>query len=183
MTSTFVANRNELEEAFKTLRKFLKRRTDIEVVLTFDNGRLSIDANGITVRASGTGSLHGQAYVNWRSLVGLATIMPEGDAVLIKVEASQLIIGTTMIRCIWQESIIKLIEYPMDAPVLMTLQLKDKYTDEEIVRSGLLEKVWEAERQMDEMIVQSATILRPLGIEIGDVRTLVEVAIHGDKKE
>ena len=70
MTSTFVANRNELEEAFKTLRKFLKRRADIEAVLTFDNGRLSMDANGITVRASGTGSRHGQAYVNWRSLGG-----------------------------------------------------------------------------------------------------------------
>lgn len=87
MTSSFVANRNELAAAFKTLKRFLRTRTDIEAVLTFDNDRLSIDANGITVRASGTGSLQGQAYVNWRSLVGLATIMPEGDAVLIKIEA------------------------------------------------------------------------------------------------
>ena len=183
MTSSFVANRNELAEAFKTLQKFLKRRTDIEAVLTFDNDRLAIDANGITVRASGTGSLHGQAYVNWRSLVGLATIMPEGDAVLIKVETSQLIIGTTMIPCVWQESIIELIEHPMDAPPLMALRLKDKYTDEEIVRSGLLEKVWEAERQMEEMIVQAAAILGPLGVDASDVRKLVQDRVHGNREE
>ncbi|HYV04319.1 MAG TPA: hypothetical protein VFB82_07030, partial [Blastocatellia bacterium] len=104
----------------------MRRRTDIEAVLTFDNERLSIDANGITVRASGTGSLQGQAYVNWRSLFGLATIMPEGEVVLIKIEASRLIIGTTTIRCTWQESIINVIEHPMDPPLLMTLRLKDK---------------------------------------------------------
>lgn len=180
MTSSFVANRNELAAAFKTLKRFLRRRTDIEAVLTFDNDRLSIDANGITVRASGTGSLQGQAYLNWRSLLGLATIMPEGDAVLIKVEAGHLIIGTTTIPCIWQESIIELIEHPMDAPLLMTLQLKNKYTDEQIVRSGLLEKVWEAERQMDEMIVQAATLLGPLGIGANDIRQLVDEALHGE---
>ena len=88
-----------------------------------------------------------------------------------------------MVRCIWQESIIELIEDPMDAPPLMTLRLKDKYTDGLIVRSGLLEKVWEAERQMDEMIVQAAAILRPLGIETTDIRQLVQDAVHGAKQE
>lgn len=179
MTSTFVANRSELAEAFKLLLKFHKRRTDIQAVLTFDNDSLAIDANGITVRATGTGSLQGQAYVNWRSLLGLATIMPEGDAVLIKVEASHLIVGTTTIPCSWQESIINVIEHPMDPPLLMTLRLKDKYTDEEIVRSGLLEKVWEAERQMEEMIVQAAAIVRPLDVNAGDVRKLSLDSVHG----
>src|SRR5262245_11615441 len=136
MNSSFVVNRNEFAAALGTLKRFV-RRTDVEAILTFDDDRLSIDVNGITVRASGIGSLQGQAYVFWYSLLGLATIMPEGDSILIKVEAGYLMIGgTTMIRCTWQESILKLIEHPMDAPLLMTLRLKDKYTDEQLVRSA-----------------------------------------------
>ena len=65
----------------------------------------------------------------------------------------------------------------------MTLRLKGKYTDEEIVCSALLEKIWEAERQMEEMIRQAASILRPLGVTDSDVRTLVVASVHRDEGE
>lgn len=94
-----------------------------------------------------------------------------------KVEAGRLIIGSSSLPCTWQESIIELIEMPIDAPLLDVLRLRTKYTDEQIARSGLTEAVWESERRMNELIVQASHLLAPLGVERETVARIVEESV------
>ena len=172
--SALLVNSRELAKAFKTLRKFVERRDEPQIVLTFEDDCLTINATGVAIKVAGQGSLRGQAYLYWRTLVGVATIPPTDDPVIIKIENGRLIIGTSSLACQWQESILNLIELPMDAPLRTVLGLRAKYTDEQIARSALVESLWEAERRRDELIIQASKLLEPLGVEYSDLVQLVK---------
>lgn len=174
MLSSIVVSQRELADAFKTLRTYIRRYENVEAVFTFNEGALTIDVPGIKVRVSGKSSLCGQAYVRWYYLYCVAAEVPTDDPVLIRVEAGRLIIGSTSLPCNWQETIAKLIEMPMDAPLSDILELRLQYDDEQIARSGLTEIVWNAELRMHELVNQAAALLEQFGVEYVEILQLVE---------
>src|SRR5207247_10876476 len=116
----------------KTLRKFIKRGQKDDVVFSLTEGMLRIDIGGIAVKASAEGKLHGQACVPWASLIGLAKVVPTENPVIFRFEDRRLVIGSTSLPCIWQGVVTDLIELPMNPPLPVVLNLRGKYTDEQI---------------------------------------------------
>lgn len=53
MILSLLVNGRELAAALKTLRKFTKRSQDPQLVFTFDDNLLTIDAPGIKLKATG----------------------------------------------------------------------------------------------------------------------------------
>lgn len=94
--------------------------------------------------------------------------------VLVRVEAGYLSIRTASLACHWQENLSKVIEVPLDARLIDLFGLRLKRTNEQIARSGLTERVGDAERRMHELIEQAAILLKPFGVEHMDVLQLVE---------
>jgi hypothetical protein len=140
--TAFLVGRRELVEALKTVRKFMKRKRDVEIIFTFNGNVLTIDAGGMTLDLSGEGSLVGQAYVYWGHLLGIAAVPPSEEKLILKIQAGYMIIGTTYLPCTWQESILEVIDFPMEATLEVILALRLKHTDEQIARSGLIETLW-----------------------------------------
>lgn len=177
MITTLSVNQSELAQALKTLRKFIKRGQKDEAVFSLTDGMLTIDIGGITVKATASGKLHGQACIRWAYLIGVANVVPTEDPVVFRFEDNRLVIGSTSLPCIWQEVVADVIDLPMNPPLPIVLNLRGKYTDEHIARSGLTGVVFMAEERMHKLIDEAASTLAELGVSRVDVERVVEHAL------
>jgi hypothetical protein len=163
-----------LADAFKALRKRVKRKEKPEVIFTFDGSIMTIDVAGASVRIEGEGSLSGQAFVHWQTLLPLATFPPTGDPVAMRGEGERLYFGSSSITCHWEESAVGPVELPLDAPLSMVLRLRLDYTEEQIEKCGYTQTLLKAERKKKSLVHDASELLRPLGVDQRDVAELVD---------
>jgi len=170
--------RDELQAAFTTLSKLVKRvKKGTQATLTFEPGVVTIDVAAAGVRVKGEGATSGGVAVPWERLAGIVRLVPNENPILVKVEHERLFIGSWSVPCSSAEALSEEVFLPPDTPLHLVLQLKLRYTEDQITRFGFADAIRKAERERDSLIAKAYEILRPLSVSQRDLTELVTHAL------
>ena len=178
MKHELLVNRADLIDGLKKLGKLVKRKTKAEALLSFEKGMLVVSLDGISIESSAEGAFPGFVRIPGAKALTLSKILPPEDPLTVAHDQQRLYVGTFSMPCAWLEGEPKPIQVPTDAPVTHLLALKLKYSDEQISQSGLGSAVGSAQATRGKLERQAALILEPLGVNLSDVRTLVESCLR-----
>lgn len=182
MTLNLEVKREALVDGLRTLRKFVRAAQGGEAILSFENGLLSIEFGDVAAQAPAEGNWPGKARVPGLALLQLESSLPADDPVTFQGGPERVSAGKWSTPCHWDEAIQQpnrpLIELPPNPPLTMILGLPHRYSDQEIARSGLDLMVRMAEQRRDTLIAQASALLQPLGVDLGDLRRVVEECVR-----
>ena len=126
----------DAKEAFRILRRTCKPKKGEEAVLSYDGACLHIECAGVTVALGAVGQWNGQARVLGTLLMSVVKHPPPGYPLVLSIAAS-LTINNMTIPCAWQQAWSKKIELPVNYTLEDIAVLGDRYTEQEIIESGL----------------------------------------------
>jgi hypothetical protein len=158
--------------------KVVKVKDGDEAVFSCEGNTLLIGFPGGEVGIPCEGSSPGRVHFPLQRLVPLGISMPECDPFPIEVEGDRLLLGTIQFRCTFEADAGPAIELPLDPPLWTLLALRLDYSEEEIQRNGLLEKVRRAESKRDELIEKTARTLAPLGVGSSRLREFIDGTVR-----
>jgi hypothetical protein len=95
-------DRTEFLRALKILDKSLKSKRYPEAIIAFKEGMLSIDIPGMGTTVPAEGVWSGQALAPSILIRALATKLPAGDPLSLRVEGGKIHIGSLSVPCSWQ---------------------------------------------------------------------------------
>ena len=167
-----VAKADFVEELTR-LGKVLGRRDCADAVLRFEDGRLRISIGGAEVGIAAQGDWQGEARVSAAWIRILAKVPPAMDPVVVQVAGGRMRIGSSSNVCAWQVPGAAVIEVPLAMGLRERLQLVARYSDADLVKSGLAPMVADARAELEKRIASATRQLGPLGITAADLRVLV----------
>lgn len=178
MQMELTVEKREFDAAFRLLKKLCKSRKNEEAVLSFDGACLHIELGGMTVTPAAKGSWGGQVRVSGHFILGLAKIPPAGDPVIFRVADGRFSLGSSSVACQWQQPWLKQIELPMNPALGELLSLRFRYTQEEIVQSGLAAVVADAEAKTERKLTAALEALKEFHVIMPDLKALTEQALR-----
>lgn len=122
----------------RQVRKLCRPKPGEEAILSYDEACLHVELGGMTVTVAATGDWPGQCRVLGQFIMTIAKIPRADDPVVIHVKDGLLSIGSSSFRCVWQSAWSAQIDLPMNASLIGLLATRQRYTNEEIMQSGLL---------------------------------------------
>lgn len=171
--SLFV-DRTALVQGLTVLRNAAEDRTGEEAILSFEESGLVVEYGGGSVTVPTLGEWHLQIRVAGRTLLKLATVMPDHDPIELEVVDGgvRLRIGGVAVPCHLQPLGSKIIDLPVNAENEDILTTLGSFSREQIEKSGLLQV--HAIALDRERISKAAALLAPFAITERDIIDLVE---------
>ncbi len=148
-----------------------------EAILSHDGACLHIELGGMTVTVAAEGDWPGQCRVLGNFIVTIAKIPPTDDPVEFRIKDGLLNIGSSSFRCAWQSAWSAQIDLPMNASLIDLLAMRHRHTNEEIMQSGLMIAVKDAEVRRDRLITKAVKHLGGMGITESDIRRMIDEKI------
>jgi hypothetical protein len=127
----------DIKEPFRILKRLCKPKKGEEASLSYDGACLHIECAGVTVAPAAKGEWNGQARIPGITLMALVKAPPAGDPLEFTVEGSILRINCVSVPCIRQPAWSKVIDLPVNYTLEDVSALGDRYTEQEIIESGL----------------------------------------------
>jgi hypothetical protein len=174
MKNDLRVERADLIDALKKLKKLVKRKTPAQAFLSFEKGMLVVSLDGISIECSAEGQFPGIVRIPGVKALTLSEVLPLEDPLTIGHDKQRLYIGPFSMSCGWLEGKPEPIQVPTDAPIRHMLALRLKYSEEQILKSGLSGAVHNARAVRTKLEHQAAYVLEPLGVTLSDIQTLVE---------
>jgi len=171
-------NRADLVDGLKKLGKLVKRKTKSDALLSLEDGMFVVSLDGISIEAEAEGKFPGLVRIPGSKALTLSKILPSEDPLTFAHDQQRFYVGTFSMPCAWLEGEPKPIQVPADAPLTHLLGLRLKHADDQISKSGLGSAVGSAQATRAKLERQAAHILEPLGVNLSDVRTLVESCLR-----
>lgn len=171
-------NRKELLDGLVRLKKAAKPKKNIEAGLSLEKGNFVVFINGVSIEASATGDFPGLVRMDASKAINLAKVLPPDDPLTIAHDEERLYIGTFSLSCAWHNVQAHPVQLPIDAPLPLMLDLRLKYSDQEIFQSGYSNPLGEAEHKAKMLITKAANTLEPLGVKRADVEKVVAEAVN-----
>ncbi len=155
-----------------------KKKTSLEeAVFDFQESGIDITFNGMTMAVSGEGKGFGRARIKGINIQALARLPFKEKTVSVWVEDSWLWVESLSVQCQWTDINPPLIELPMDSPLLDILAVGKNCDEEQILASGLAEKIKEAEETKNNLVSKAISNLKPLEITEKDFEELINSKI------
>ena len=178
MPPSLMVDRTELVRALGVLAKQVKRKHVGDAIISYEDGKLRIDLDGLSVKAAAEGEWPGRARVAASFAVAAAGLDFPNEQVSIRIVPGLIYIERFFRSCEWQHDAVDLIQLPVNPSTLTVLAKTLDHTPAEIRRSGISEITYKAEERREDLILRAATRLKPLGVGLDDVRELVDRAIR-----
>ena len=172
-SASLTVHSKQLRDGLKTATKLSREKKHAPVMFTFEDGRLHVVLESMTVSAEASGTWPGQARVAGSLLPLLYESIPPGEHLDVLVQQGRLTIGESSVPCVWEPPF-RRIQLPAGAPLWAVLALRQQFTADDIRRSGLEETVEQAEAERDDRISQAVEILGALGITDEQLRELFD---------
>lgn len=169
--------RTEFIQGLKSLRVALTGKNPPDAILWVEDGFLSLKVGGSQVKVAAKGTLVGQARIKGKAIEFLRKAMPEGDPLVVQKKDGKVGISNLSLTCTWEDPIPTTITIPINASLVHILGLWQRYTNEEIEKSGFVPNFAAADQERIKRIKQSVELLRPMGVTEEDVTLLVDEAI------
>jgi len=172
--SNLEVNAASLLDALKYLKRFGSKKQTSEVAWAFDGSGLLLQMGATQAQAEASGEWSGLARCSADFAFALIGVLPEEDVVTIWVEGDKLHVGNSSIVCSWEDrsSLLAYASQDIDLEGLLALRLR--YSQEELERSHVINRVEEAERKRNNMLTRAVKALQPLGITRKDLLTFIE---------
>jgi hypothetical protein len=169
-----VVDGGHLRQGLRWFEKVRKIRATEKALISFDRTFMLVEAldRGFVARASG--EWPGTAKVNATLVAALAKAPPAAEDVRVAYADGKLRIGSLSVACEWQPVSVSMMNIRAAPDWVEALAMKYRLPRGRIVAEGLAERVEDAERQMDRLIVRCAKSLAPLHVSEADLRELVE---------
>lgn len=126
----------DAKEPFRVLKRLCKPKKGEEAILSYDGACLHIECSGVTVAIGASGDWKGQARVLGSSIMSVIKHPPSGDPLVLSINDG-LSINSITLPCVWQAAWRKVIDLPMNYTLEDVAALGDRYTEQDIVASGL----------------------------------------------
>ncbi len=182
-------NRKQLLQAFRQI-KAVKGFQGQPAKVTYTDGQLKISFGGCSFSADATGTWTGEVEVpdTFIRQVAKAPLSGKGP-VTVATDGKTFRIEGIVIDCRWNALVYPRIELPLDAPTVEVLSLPRKYSADDIERSGLTNRVRQAEQERDTILKEAEALLekaakvlwplgfcgkKPLGIDGADLQRMLE---------
>lgn len=157
--------------------KAARRSAADEVMLSYENGELIIDAGGASASVPASGNWNGVASVR-RSVLGTRTSFKDGPVEFTVTADGRVQIGPMTVDARWTQRPKPQLDLILEATLAELLRLRITHSDEELLTAGVLKRVAEAERERDSLIASASDELRRLGDFRAAIREMVEAAIR-----
>ena len=169
----------DLKDALRQLSRILSKKEPAEAVLVMEDGELLFELPGGPVGVDAVGEWSGRVRIQSHVVQRLGDNLPESDPLNIFVREDRLYFGDNFsVGCVLSGVDAYSIELPIDPPIWMILGLRMQHPEDAIERAGLKRRVTEAEERAARLIARAAETLAPLGVEMDDVRRVVEAAFR-----
>ena len=175
--SEIVVRREDLNNTLHILEIAARGKNPPDLVIQGQPGLLILQVGGSKVEINGDGLLVGQARLSGKLVHRLRLVIPDTDEIVISRRPEFLSIGQSRFSCIWEDPEVRNIRIPINASLGHVLGIWQRYTDEEIDKSGLRLKFESANREREQGINKALNSLAPLGVTHEDLVTLVDEAI------
>lgn len=136
-----------------------------------------LKVGGASTTISGDGFFPGQTRLSGKLVQALRATLPDTDNVLFEQQADRLKIGDLSYKCLWEKPQVRAIQMPINAPLVQVLGIWQRYSDEEIEKSGFKTKFEAADSERKARIQKAFGYLSELGVSEEDLVRLVDEAI------
>lgn len=170
--------RKALINALKQLKVGLGRKRGEAMLFSYRDELLVINVQGITVQIPAEGNWPGKAKTPAQPIMSIRQALPAGDPLTLSFKDGRFHIGTWSIAGDWLDISPPFIDLPLNAPLLDVLAAKNKYSQPELIASGLDEKIRGIEKDIRKRVVRASVILNPVGISQADIQRLVEEKLN-----
>ncbi|OYD14784.1 hypothetical protein CH330_07690 [candidate division WOR-3 bacterium JGI_Cruoil_03_51_56] len=179
LTAWLDVDRQNFRRAVRFLRKTSTLQDEDEVILSYRNGSLEVTTIGTSALVDATGSWPGHARTKFRKLNIFSRLSYRKRKLRFEVRDDELRLETVKIHCFWYPTKESPIILPLYAPLLKVLGLQLKYSDEQLINSGVMARLLKALREKEQLIESATRALRELGVEDAEsvVRKLAEEGI------
>lgn len=182
-------SRADLTQALKTISRSIGKRPG-DAGLRFENGCLSIEAANTTAEAPARGIWPVPIFVGYSWVRQIAKKMPVGDPIRLRVADKRIYANRYSEPCATAPR-----EYPVDSeipqadeqqviqeaarilkPLLITVSDLQQLVAEAVPKETVS---WSAEeKKMMRLVTKAWLLLAPLGVEIADIRRLIDKAVR-----
>lgn len=173
----------ELLAGLKTLRIALQETPRPDGIFTYQDGFLHIRTGGSSIKIRADGFWQGQARLESTIMVKLEMMLPYSDLIPIKQVDDSIIIGSMKFKCIWEETPTCSIVIPIGVDIIYLLGLGQRYTIDEIRKSGLWPKYEAALREKNARVQIAYDNLSDLGVSRFELEALVLKSIRRENLE
>jgi len=149
------------------------RTRNAEIVVSFDGDCLTLDGQGMQLRVPATGRWSGMARVPARPLDALVRVPPAGEHIVLRFVDDRCYFGSFSVRGSWQDIAPALIDVPLNADLPTILALRFQHNEVQLKGSGLADRVGNAWKLAESLILRTAPPLAQLGIGADDLRQLL----------
>ena len=179
--------RYQFKQALNTLSISSKGQSSPEMLFSCQEEKLIIRLGGSEIQLEGKGKFNGQARLSSEALKSLTLALPEEDPLLISHHQDRLGIGNLRLKCIWETKAPTIISVTINADEMDYVKLAEKYSYDEIAKSGLGPKVEAATNTLNDRVLKAFDLLEQYGIEHKDLYNLMNYGkyanrIHGSKE-
>lgn len=171
-------SRKELISALGQLKISVGKRRAESMLLTYQDGKLTLDVQGVSVQVAAEGTWRGTAKFPAQAVISIMKALPAGDPLTLTFKNGRFYIEQWSIAGAWLDISPPVIDLPLNASFLDILALKSKYNNAELIGSGFEEKIRGIEEAIRARIAKASVILEPVGITQGDITKLVEEKLH-----
>lgn len=166
-------------EAASAFRDLPESVCQTQAALTFNGKSLLVALPGFSVEMAASGEWDGQVWASAAIFFGHGRTPPKMDPVPILVKTGRLQVGRTSVSCTWQAEPGRIIDLPLNPPLISLVRLKHQYTPEEIERAGLRKQVDDALIRWEDLISRAAKIMQELHVSELEIRALLDKKIKG----
>lgn len=168
---------NEFRQGLKSLKVALSGKRPPDVVFYCSDGFLFVKAGGSYFKIPASGQWELQARVKGKAISLLSNSFQEDDPLPLTQFDDKLGIGNLRLGCHWEKSSTQIISLPINASLIHLLRLWQRYSEDEIEKSGLKTQFLDADQERVRRINSALQQLAPLGVTEEDLTTLVDEAI------
>lgn len=170
-------SRTEFIQGLKSLRVALTGKNPPDAILWVADGFLFIKAGGSQVKVAANGTLVGQARIKGKVIEFLRKALPDGDPLIIQKMEGKVGISNLSLTCTWENPVSTTITIPINASLVHILGLWQRYSNEEIEKSGFAPKFIAADQERTKRIKQAVELLKPMGVTEEGLTILVDESI------
>jgi hypothetical protein len=169
----------ELRDALEPILRASARSAASEVTVRFADGMLIVDAVGVSGSVPASGVWDGFCTTD-KSALHLLASAPKGELSISVTPDGRLVVGSASVSGRWGRGSAPQVELSLEPPLRDVLRLRMTHSDEELLATGLLQRVQQAERQRDRLVREAAARLSSLGEFQDRIAEIVSAAISTD---
>lgn len=176
-TSEVKVNRINLVHALHPLEVAAKGKNPPQLIIYSQSGSLYLQIGGAFAHVPCEGNLSAQGRISGKLARNIRQFLPQEPIITITQQPEAICFGNWKISCEWETQLERIIKIPINASIGHILGIWQRYSDEEIEKSGLLHVFQKADEERQKRIEQALNLLKPLGVTHEDITTLVDQAL------